>query len=415
MEVIYERVAGLDVHKKTVVVNLLTPEKSETRTYKAVTNQIRKMAQWLLSKDVTHVAMESTGIYWKPIWNLLEALKEIKLLLVNAKEVKNVPGRKTDVKDAEWLAMLLSRGLLSACYVPDREQRELRELTRFRRKVVGERASLYQRADKVLESCNIRVSSVLSKVWTKSGIRIIHALAGGETAPETLAALADRRVKASKEELEEALEGLVDVHQRFMLSRLLELIEAHTRTIEELDEEVAQRLRPFEELIQRMDEVPGIDVRAAQDILAEVGTSDWLEVFSTPEKLLSWAKLSPGNFLSAGKRKGGKWQQGKSPYIHSIMFQVAKSASRTKGSYSMALYKRLAARRGSGRAWGALASSILEALYHMQTRQTRYHELGGDYFERLREERIVKHSVSRLEKLGYEVSIKKRPEVQPAA
>lgn len=409
LDVLVPRCAALDVHKDQVTVCMLTPEGSEVKTYGTTTSRIKQMAKWLVENKVTLVAMESTGVYWKPIWNLMEALDEIKLLLVDAKEVKNVPGRKTDVKDAEWIAILLSRGLLSSCYVPSRDQRQLRDITRLRRKVIGQRSSLYQRLDKILVSNNVRVSSVFSKIGGKTSMNIIKAMADGETEPERLADYADHpRIKASREAIEEALEGVLDDHDRFVLRRLLRLIEAHTDEIEIMDGEVAKRLLPFEDLIQRMDGVPGVDRRTAEDVLAEVGTTNWKEAFSSPDKLNSWAKLSPGNFISAGRRKGGKWQQGKAPYINSIMFQAAKSASRTGGSYAQAQYRRLASKRGAKRAWGAVACSLLEALYYMVTRGEEYRELGGDYFERLREDRIVKRTVARLRSLGYDVLVTKK-------
>ena len=315
MKIEYARVAGLDVHKKTVVACVVTPEGRETRTFSTRTRGLRNLIVWLEEQQVTHVAMESTGVYWKPIYNLLEET-ECELLLVNAHHIKQVPGRKTDVKDAEWIANLLQHGLLTSSFVPDRAQRELRELVRYRRKLVQTRSSEVQRLQKVLEGANLKLSSVISDVTGVSGMAILNAIVEGETDPETLASFGNERLKASKEELAEALDGIQGDHQRMLLKSQFRHIEFLNQELERLDHEVAKRTVPFATELKTVDDIPGIGRRGAEDILAEIGTD--MNQFPSDAHLSSWAKVSPGSNESAGKKKSGRTGKG-NPWLRSAL------------------------------------------------------------------------------------------------
>jgi transposase len=400
MQVVYERCCGLDVHKKTVVACVITDEGRQIRSFGTLTSQVLELSDWLSQHAVTHVAMESTGVYWKPIYNVLEEGFEV--LLVNAKHVKIVPGRKTDVKDAEWIADLLRHGLVRASFVPDRPQRELRELVRYRRRLIQERSSVVNRIQKVLEGANIKLGSVASSVTGASGLAMLRAIAEGETAPEVLAELARGRLRDKIPALKEALWGLVGEHQRFMLQSQLRHLDFLDEEISRADEEVSERVRPFEEALERVDEVPGLGRRTAEELLAEIGVD--MSRFPSAAHLASWAKVSPGNNESAGKRKSSRTGKG-NPWLKSTLVESARAASRTKDRYLSAQYRRLAGRRGAKRAAMAVAHSILISVYHMLLHGTRYHELGGDYFDERSRNAVVKRSVRRIERLGYKVTL----------
>lgn len=403
MKQLLERCAGMDVHKKSVTTCAITPDETEIRTFGTMTRQLYEMIDWLEAKGVRHVVMESTGPYWKPIYNLLEE-RDFEIMLVNARHVKNVPQRKTDVKDAQWLAELLQHGMLKGSYVPSREQRELRELTRYRRSLIEEQTREANRIQKVLEGANIKLGDVASDVLGKSGRAMLRAMVEGEDDPEVLAKLARGRLKKKEAQLKEALYGSLGPHQRMMLKMQLDHIETLEQHIEALDREVARRLRPFEELIARLDEIDGVGRRTAEEILAEIGVD--MSRFPTAKHLAAWAGMSPGNNESAGKRKSGRTPHGNC-HLRRTLIQAGDCAARTRGTYLSAQYKRIAARRGAKRALVAVGHSILIIVYHIIRDGTRYYDLGANYLEQINEERTVKRAVKRLESLGYQVTLTK--------
>jgi transposase len=400
MQVVYEHCCGLDVHKKMVVACVITPEGKQIRSFGTLTKQLLELSDWLARQGVTHVAMESTGVYWKPVCNILE--EGLEVLVVNAKHVKIVPGRKTDVKDAEWIADLLRHGLLRASFVPDRAQRELRELVRLRRRLVQERSGVVNRIQKVLEGANIKLASVASDVTGASGLAMLRQIAAGQSDPEALAELARGRLRDKMDALQEALLGLVGDHQRFMLNSQLRHLDFLDAEIARSDEEVSERMRPFEEALEMVDEIPGVGRRVAEELVAEIGTD--MDQFPSAAHLASWAKVSPGNNESAGKRKSGRTGKG-NPWLKATLVEAAQAASRTKNRYLSAQYRRLAARRGAKRAIMAVAHSILTSVYYMLSRRVHYHELGGDYFDARDRNTVIKRSVRRIELLGYKVTL----------
>ncbi len=405
MEVVYARCCGLDIHKKLAVACLIVPGPDGTpqktiRSFGTMTGELVALADWLQAAGCTHVAMEATGVYWKPLYNVLE--ERFTLLLVNARHIKAVPGRKTDVRDCEWIADLLRHGLLQASFVPDRWQRELRELTRYRTALVGERSAEVNRLQKTLEGANLKLASVATDPLGKSGRRILDALLTGTTDPAVLADLAQGKLRAKLPQLERALEGRVGSHQRFLLARQLAHLDDLDTLIEEVSAEIAERLRPFEAELARLDTIPGVGRRAAEILLAELGTD--MSRFLSAAHLASWAGMAPGNHESAGKRKSGKTRKG-NPYVRRVLVEAAQAAGRTKDTYLAAQYRRLAARRGKKRAAVAVGHSILVRVYYLLQRQTTYEELGADYFDE-RHRHVVRHRlVDRLERLGYKVTL----------
>jgi transposase len=405
MDIIHTHCAGLDVHKKTVVVTIIVPGSDgqpikKTRSFETVTACLLELSDWLSEHSVTHVAMESTGEYWKPIYNILE--DNFELLLVNAQHLKTVPGRKTDVKDSEWIAELLRFGLLKASFVPPKGQRELRELTRFRSTFVKERANLLNRVQKVLESANIKLASVLTAIDGVSGKAMLRALIDGTASPEEMANLAKGRLKAKRESLELALEGRVRPHHRFILQELLSQIGSLDETITKFDEQIQEYCQPFEAAVERLDTIPGVGRETAEIIVSEIGID--MGHFPTADHLSSWAGIAPGNNESAGKRLSGRTTKGNQALV-SALTQAAWAASHTKNTYLSAQYRRIAARRGRKRAIVAVAHSILVIAYHLIKNQETYHELGGDYFDKRNPQRVAKRLVRRLENLGYSVTL----------
>ncbi len=401
MQVVYPRCCGLDVHKKTVTACVITPEVREIRTFGTMTSDLREMEEWLVSKGCTHVAMESTGVYWKPIWNLLESTG-IKLLLVNARDLKVVPGRKTDVKDAEWIADLMRHGLLRASFVPDRTLRELRELVRYRRSLIEERVREANRIQKLLEGANIKLGDVASDILGRSGRAMLQAIASGETDPKMLATLALGRLKGKGSQLERALEGVINAHQRQLLAVQLRHVLFLDQEIENLDREVEERMRPFEAEIQLVQTIPGIGRRTAEDVLAEIGAD--MGQFPTSAHIASWAGVCPGNNESAGKRKSGRTRKG-NRYLRASLVRAAHSAARTRDTYLSAQYKRLAARRGSKRAALAVAHTMLVTIYTMVKHKVPYQDPGPSFFDQIHKGRIVSRAVKRIEALGYKVMV----------
>jgi transposase len=364
-----------------------------------MTQDLLGLADWLSAAICTQVAMESTGVYWKPVYNLLEGQFEV--LVVNAYHLKAVPGRKTDVKDAEWIAELLQHGLVRGSFIPDRPQRELRELTRYRTSVVRERAREINRVQKVLEDANIKLASVVTEMTGVSALAMVQAIIGGTEDPEALAGLARGRLKAKRSELERALAGRVTTHHRFLLAEQLAHMEFLEEAIGRVSAEIERRLRPFEEDIARLDSIPGVSRRTAEVLLAEVGND--LQRFPTSRHLASWAGLCPGNNESAGKRHSGRTRKG-SPWLRETLVEVARPAGKTK-TYLGALYHRLAARRGSKRAAVAVAHTILVIAYHLLTRKQMYQDLGFNYHDEIDRRAVQRRLVRRLEALGLEVSV----------
>jgi len=413
MDLLYASCAGLDVHKETVVacVRRLDAKgkvQQQTRTFGTMTGALLELADWLDEQGVTHVALESTGVYWKPIWNLLEGQFEI--LLVNAHHIKQVPGRKTDVKDAEWIAQLLQHGLLRGSFVPDTPQRELRELTRQRRQLIQARAAVANRIQKVLEDANIKLGSVATDVLGVSGRAMLEAIVAGQEDPEVLAELARGKLRPKIPQLRQALTGRVSEHHRFMLRLLLDDLAQREKLIGRLTERITEVMpAPFVEAVQRLATIPGIDERAAENILAEIGVD--MGQFPSAGHLASWTGMCSGNRESAGKRQSGKTTKG-NRWLRATLVQVAWAASHTKGTYLSAQYRRLAGRRGKKRALVALGHTILVIIYHLLRDKTTYRELGPDYFDHLDRERLSRALVRRLEALGHKVTLQPQ---QPAA
>jgi len=403
MDILCERCCGLDVHKKTITGCIFTPEGKEVKTFGTMTKDLRTLVAWIKAKGCTHVAMESTGIYWVPVYNLLET-EELEVMVVNANHIKNVPGRKTDVQDAEWIADLLRHGLLRGSFIPSREQRELRELTRYRRALTEEHTREVNRIHKVLEGCNIKLTSVVSRVTGVTASHILSALIAGETDPEVLANFAKGRLVRKKEQLMDALEGFIGPHQKKMLAMQIDHLAYLEEQINALDQEVAERLRPFEAELARLDTIPGVGRRNAEEILAEIGPE--MDRFPSAQHLSSWAGLSPGNHQSAGKWKSGRTTKG-NRYLRVALCEAAQAVGRMKPNFLSHQYHRIAARRGKKRATIAVAHSLLVICYYLLKRQTEYVELGATYQDKRREESIVKHSLKRLTSLGYKVSIEK--------
>jgi transposase len=407
MEVLHRRCAGIDVHKKQVTVCIRVAEggktRKEVREYGTDTGSLLRLRDWLESEGVTNAAMEATGAYWKPVWHVLEGA--VALLLANARDVKNVPGRKSDVKDAEWLADLLAHGLIRSSFVPPESIMELRDLTRTRKQLVRERGRHVQRIQKVLEDANIKLSSVVSDVTGLSGRKMLVALIEGETDPDRLATLGSAWLKASKEELRAALHGFVREHHRFMLRLHLEQINALDAAIQSLEGRAETCLEPFRKVVEHLTTMPGVSDTTAAVIVAEIG--DDMSRFPTAEDLVSWAGLCPGQDESAGKhrsrklRKGGQW-------LKATLVQAAWAAVKRKDSYFHAKYLRIKRRRGSKKAAIAVAAAMLTAVYYMIQRDEDYDDLGGDYFERFDRQILARRLIHRLHELGLDVDVRAR-------
>src|SRR5215469_2000026 len=405
MEVLYPHCAGLDVHKDTVVAcvrhMVAGTVKREVRTFKTTTKELLALSEWLAAEGGTHIAMEATGIYWKPVWHILSD-GDFVLVLANAAHVKNVPGRKTDVNDATWLADLVAHGLIQSSFVPDEQTQEMRTLLRTRKQLVRECSRHVQRLQKTLEDANIKLDSVISDVMGLSGRRMIEALIAGETDPAALAAMAHRRIKATPDELEAALRGRVTRHHRFLLQLHLQQIDAVNAAIDQIDQEVDADVEPFRATVHLLTTIPGIDELSACVILAEIGRD--MNRFPTAGHLISWAGLCPRNDESAGKRRSNRMRKG-APWLKTTLIQCAWAAARKNGSYLQAQFHRLRARRGAKKAIGALAASILTAAYHMLKDGTLYHDLGPDHFDCRARPVQTRRLITRLQKLGYAVQI----------
>jgi transposase len=402
MEVINKRCCGLDVHKEIVVACLMIREggkvHKEVRTFLTMTVDLVVLHDWLKAHQVTHVAMESTGIYWRPVFNLLE--EDFRVVLVNAAHIKTVPGRKTDVKDCEWIADLLSHGLLRGSFIPPEPIRDLRDLTRYRKSLTDERVREVNRLQKFLEAANIKLSSVANDVMGASGRAMLEALTAGSTDPQVLSELAKGRLRKKLPELRKALEGRFRPHHRFMVGEILTHIDFLDEAIERISQEVSCRIVPFSKMVEVMDLVPGINQRTAEGVLSEIGVD--MNCFPTDGHAASWAGLCPGNNESAGKRKSGKTRKG-DRWLRRYLIEAAWAATRKKGSYLSALYHRLVVRRGKKKAIAAVAHRLLVIIYHMLKDQASYRELGSDHFNKLNAAYVQRHHVRRLESLGFKV------------
>lgn len=405
MDVVYARCAGLDVHKATVVGCVREPgprrgnRQTETQTFATTRRGLAELTAWLTRHGVTHVAMESTGVYWRPVYAELEST--VQVLLVNARHVQMVPGRKTDVRDCEWLAQLLECGLLRGSFVPPPAVRDLRDLTRLRKALIRERGHHVNRVEKTLELANIKLGTVVTDIMGKTGRAILEALSVGQDSPAHLAGFAQGSIRTKKQAaLREAVTGRLTPHYAFLLHQHLSLIEALDTHITTLDARIETAMAPFAAAAALVQTIPGVATRAAQAILAETGVD--MAVFPTAAHFASWARLCPGLHESAGKRRAITTGQG-AVWLRATLQEVAWAAARTKRSYYRALYHRLKGRRGAKKAIVAVQHALLVALWHMLKRQVPHHDLGADYFDRRNTARLRHHHVRRLEQLGYQV------------
>ena len=401
----HPRCAGLDVHKKTVVACVLIslPEgvvQKHTQTFGTMTPELLAMSDWLQGHGVTHVAMESTGVYWRPIYQVLEG--RFTLLVGNAQHIHRMPGRKTDLTDAEWLADLLRHGLIAPSFVPAPPQRELRELTRHRSNVAGRRAQCINEMHRTLEGTNIKLSSVATDLTGVSATAMLEHLVAGETNPDLLAELARGLLRKKMPQLRQALQGVVRPHQQLILSQLLADLAACDEQIGTLDAEIDRRLTAEREVLERLDDIPGVNRKVAEVIVAELGTD--MKRFGSASRAAAWSGLCPANRQSGGRRYRARSRFGNT-HLKSALTEAGRAAGRSKDTYLGAQYRRLAARRGGKRAALAVGHSILTISYHLMDRGTRFQELGADYFDRRNPERVRDRLVQRLEKLGYKVNL----------
>jgi transposase len=405
MDVLYPRCAGIDVHKRTAVVTIGWVDEQgqrpkRTRTYGTMTPDLERLRAWLVEQGVTQVAMESTGVYWKPVFNLLEP--HVEVVLANAAHVKAVPGRKTDVRDSEWLLDLMQHGLIRGGFIPEAPIRALRDLTRSRTSLIEERTRALNRIQKVLEDANIKLASVASEVLGASGRAMLEALIAGETDPAVLAGLARGRLRTKHDALVSALDGRVQDHHRFLLRMLLAHVDHLTQAIAELSEEITVRLAPYAEAVELLCTIAGVKRRVAEVVLAELGPD--LTRFAEARHLCAWAALCPGHHESAGKRRRGRMRHG-NRWLRGVLLQAAWAAIKVKGGYFGAQFRRLAKRRGDKRAAIAVAHSLLTVIYYVLTRGVPYEELGADYFDRRSPEQQARYHARRLAELGFDVTL----------
>jgi transposase len=406
MQIVSRCCCGLDVHKRVIVGCLISidnegVETKEVRKFGTMTEELLGLLDWLEKSGCTHVAMESTGVYWKPVYNILEGHIE-QVMVVNAQHLKAVPGRKTDVRDSEWIAELLQHGLLKGSFVPPAPVRELRDLTRYRSTLIRERARTTNRLQKVLEDANIKLGNVVSDIKGVSASAMLRALVAGHTDPEILACLAQGRMREKREQLVKALTGRLKPHHRFLIAEHLSQIDYLDEAVQRISDQIGERLRPFDDAIEKLDEVPGISRRTAEVLLAEIGWD--MSRFPTAKHLASWAGMCPGNNESAGKRHSGKTRKG-SPWLRHALVEAAHGAVHTKNKYYKAQYNRIATRRGKKKALFAVGHSLLIVVYQLLTRGTSYEDLGANHFDERDRQAVQRRCVKRLERLGYTVSL----------
>lgn len=405
MEVLYPRCAGLDVHKDLVVacVRIARDRRVDyqTREFGTTTKQLLELLDWLSSYAVTHVAMESTSVYWKPVWHILE--DSFSLTLGNAKQMKTVPGRKSDQKDSAWISDLHAHGLIKPSFVPQRPIQELRDLTRTRKQFVAERTRHVQRIQKVLEDANVKLASVLSDIMGLSGRRILDALVRGERDPVKMANMAHASVKAPRSKIAEALDGKVTDHHRFMLALHLRHIESIDAEVQMLEEQIQKALEPFRDAVELIRTHPGVGSDAAASIIAEIGVD--MSVFPSADHMVSWACLAPGLNGTGGKKKSSPTKRAK--WLKATMTQCAWAATHKRDSYMCAQYHRIKARRGKKKAIVAVGATILRDIWHMLSKNTPYQELGSDFYDRRNRERSARRLIHRLEKMGYDVDVRR--------
>lgn len=410
MEVLFTRCSGLDVHKRTVVACVRIHHDDgrvevKRKQFGTTTNELMALADWLLSFGVTHVAMESTGVYWKPVYNILHPVLDV--WIVNARHLRQVPGRKTDESDATWIAKLMSYGLLEQSFIPPEAQRDLRDLTRYRTRLLQEKSSAANRLHKVLEDANIKLTSVASSIQGVSARLMLEALIADNQSPEEMAQLAKKRLRSKIPQLVEALTGYVRTHHRFMLQELLYQLDSLNQRIDALCRRIAELTEPYADLLVRLDAIPGVGLRTAEIILAEIGPS--VENWSSPQKLASWACLCPGNNESAGKRKSGTRRKGQK-WLVAALVEAAWAASRTKDTYLASQFHRLRARRGAKRAAVAVAHSIVIIVYHLlEDPDAEFVEKGGDFLLKRNKEQEQHRAVKTLRTLGFDVVLNPVP------
>ena len=397
MEVVYERCCGIDVHKKSIVACLLTGKQKETRTFGTMTADIRSMSEWLSGNKCEAIGMESTGVYWKPIYNVLEVFGW-DLVVANAHHIKNVPGRKTDVKDAEWIASLLKHGLLNPSFIPDKDQRETREIARYRKSLVEERSREINRLEKVLEGANIKLSSVVSSLTGLSSRNILHKLVDDSLDKESIAGLLHGQLRGKTDELLKACEGVLSRTQKVLVKAIISHIDDMTRRISDMDNFLNGKLEEYDDALKRLQEMPGIGERSAQVIIAELGVD--MGRFPNSKHLAKWVGLCPGNNESAGRKKSGKTGQGNKT-LKTTLIQSAQTASRKKDSFFKAQYDRLVVRRGANRAKVAVAHSMLIAIYHMLKNGTPFMDLGESYYNQFNPDKKINYHLKKLDQLGW--------------
>ena len=399
MEVVYRCCCGIDVHKKVIVACLVNGGEQELREFGTTTSEIKTLANWLTESGCEMIAMESTGVFWKPLYNLFE-LMDLNAMVVNAAHMKALPGRKTDVKDAEWIGDLLRHGLLKASYIPSREQRELREITRYRKSLTEERCREVNRLQKILEGANIKLDSVVKDITGKSARKLLQRIIDDDIPDsEEVSKLVHGRMRPKLDQIVASIEGITTPLQRKLLAQIIDHIDDLNRRIGELDKLVQEYMTEYEAAIEAIDEIPGIARRSAEVILAEIGLD--MGRFPSAAHLCSWAGVCPGNYQSAGRRKHGKTTKGNSA-LKTILTQCAKSARTAKNSYFSAQYQRIAARRGKNRATLAVAHSILIAIYHILKNKTAFQDLGSDYYDSFNRDRKINSYLKRLKALGWE-------------
>lgn len=419
MKVFYNCCCGMDVHRSVIKANLRRtgvtgkPDLDEVRKFGTMTADLLLLGDWLKESGCTHVAMESTGVFWKPVFNILGI--DFEIILVNARHYRSVPGHKTDAKDCRWIGELLQHGLLKGSFIPPQPIRELRDLTRQRRRLVQEKSSVVNRIHKILQDANVKLSSVITDIMGKSGQEMLQQIIQGQTDATKIAECARGKMKSKKKELVRALESNVTAHHRFMLSEHFKQIHFLDDMIEEFNQQIETHVKSqgedFLALIPLLTTIPGVDTRTAEEILAEIGAD--MNQFPNHHHLSSWAGVCPGNNESAGKRKSGKTTKG-SHWLKATLGEIAWAASHTKNTYLAALYRRIAHRRNRKRAIVALAHTILVIIYHMIKNRIPYRELGNTHFDKMDKDKLAKRMVKRLKKLGYNVQVTKEDDKKAA-